>query len=217
LVSLSKLPIADYDVASLAWATAAVRWRLVGSMLTMMLLASLLSGCGRPFNIKPRPSGPRVNYRAQGEIGGVSIKAETITDEDYLFDNFDANLILAGVYPVSVMVTNNASEVLELKRTKFEIQSAAGERFGVFDARRAYKRLISYYEISLYSKNGYKRSLDDFSSHVFDLKSPLRPGESREGILFFGVPAEAAAGGVFTLVGSRIGRGQTGSLELKLN
>jgi hypothetical protein len=148
----------------------------------------------------------------------VAIQAETITDEDYLYDNFDANLILAGVYPVSLKVTNSGAEVLELKRARFEIRSETGKRFGVSDARRAYKRLISYYEISLYSKNGYKRSLDDFSSHAFDLKAPLGPGESRQGILFFAVPATDSAGSDFTLVSSRIRRGRADStLELKLN
>jgi hypothetical protein len=181
--------------------------------------ATVLSGCGgRPFNIKPRPVTPNVEYRSRGEIAGVSFLAKTLTDEDYLYDNFDANLILAGVYPVSLKLTNNGSEVLELKKARFEIRSESGKRFKVSDARRSYKRLISYYEITLYSKDGYRRSLDDFSSHAIDLKSPLAPGESRQGILFFAVPAEDSAAGSFTLVASRIRSGRASStLELKLD
>src|SRR4029078_13430692 len=97
-----------------------------------------------------------------GTRDGMGIQAQAITDEDYLYEIFDANLIQAGVYPVRIRVTNNGAGALELKRAKFEIKSGTGKPFGVAEARRVYKRLISYYELSLYSKDGYKRSLSDF-------------------------------------------------------
>jgi hypothetical protein len=157
----------------------------------LVLLAAIgsLTGCGaRPFNVKPRPSLVKADYGASGTLDGVGIQAQAITDEDYLYEIFDANLIQAGIYPVRIRITNSGSDTIELKRAKFGIKSGAGKLFKVVEGRRAYKRLISYYELTLYSKDGYKRSLGDFESHVLDTASPLPPGESRDGILFFLVP-----------------------------
>jgi hypothetical protein len=187
----------------------------VGALVAIALLA----GCAaKPFNVKPRPSPTKTDYRASGQIDGVGIQAEAITDEDYLYETFDANLIQAGVYPVRIRVTNNSAEALELKRAKFGIRSGAGKPFRVAEARRAYKRLISYYELSLYSKDGYKRSLSDFESHELDINAPLGPGDSRDGILFFLVPAEVALEGGLTLEAVRLSKQATrdSTLELKL-
>jgi len=194
---------------------------MAGSALLAMtgVLAGSLAGCsGKPFNVKPRPSLSKSDYRASGQIDGVGIQAEPITDEDYLFEVFDANLIQAGVYPVRIRVKNNGGDALELKRAKFGVKSAAGKRFRVVDARPAYKRLISFYELSLYSKDGYKRSLNDFKSYAFDTESPLGPGDSRDGILFFLVPAEVAQEGGLTFEAARLSKqSRTDSgLELKL-
>ena len=186
----------------------------------ILAVAGLIAGCGgKPFNVKPRPSLSKTDYRASGKVNGVGIQAEAITDEDYLFETFDANLIQAGVYPVRIRMTNNGADALELKRTKFGIRSPAGKVFRMAEARRAYKRLISYYELSLYNKDGYKRSLGDFTSYAFDSDSALGPGDSRDGILFFLLPAEIAREGGLTFEASRLNSKEDkadSSLELKL-
>ena len=184
----------------------------------IMVVAGLIAGCGgKPFNVKPRPSLSKTDYRASGKVNGVGIQADAITDEDYLFEVFDANLIQAGVYPVRIRMTNNGAGGLELKRVKFGLRSPAGKLFRLSEARRAYKRLISYYELSLYSKDGYKRSLSDFTSYAFDTVSPLGPGESRDGILFFLLPAETAHEGGLSLEAERLNsKLADSSLALKL-
>ena len=186
----------------------------------LLVAAGLLAGCGgKPFNVKPRPSVSQPDYGASGQIDSVGIQADAITDEDYLFETFDANLIQAGVYPVRIRMRNNGSEPLELKRARFGIKSATGKSFRVTEARRAYKRLISYYELSFYSKDGYKRSLSDFQSYALDTESPVGPGDSRDGILFFLLPAEVARGGGLILEAARLKSNQAtadATLELKL-
>src|SRR6185369_12727399 len=72
-------------------------------MVVAGVAAALTAGCGgKPFNVKPRPSLSKTDYRASGKVDGVGIQADAITDEDYLFEIFDANLIQAGVYPVRI-------------------------------------------------------------------------------------------------------------------
>ena len=210
----------EWSVAACANAGRAGKNRQHIATGATLLIVALLSGCGgKPFNVKPRPSLSKTDYRASGNVNGVGIQADAITDEDYLFEIFDANLIQAGVYPVRIRMTNNGADALALKRTRFEIRSAAGKLFRMAEARRAYKRLISYYELSLYSKDGYKRSLSDFTSYAFDSNSPLGPGDSRDGILFFLLPAETAREGGLTFEAARLNGRQAGtdsSLELKL-
>lgn len=147
---------------------------------------------------------PPPTFTARAEAGPVTIQAEAVTDEDFLFDTFDANLILAGVLPVGVMITNSGQEPLDLKKAQFEIRMQGNRSFKSVEAKRAFKRLLSYYEISIYSKSGYRDSQRDFFSYSLDLNRPLAPGESREGMIFFLVPVNAARGAEITLIARRL-------------
>jgi hypothetical protein len=192
-----------------------------------MIIAAQSAGCGgKPFNVREKPfhqregaNEPPPAFSARAESGAVTIQAEAMTDEDYLYDTFDANLILAGILPVRLMITNSGQEPLDLRKARFEIRAQGGRGFKSADAKRAFKRLLSYYEISTYSKAGYKESQRDFFSHALDAAAPLAPGGSREGMAFFLVPAEVAQRTDITLIASGLDgrqRGNNGAVELKL-
>jgi hypothetical protein len=175
----------------------------------------LLAGCGgKPFNVKPRPDLPPSTYTAEESAGGISVKAAKVTDEDLLYETFDANLILAGLLPVRVEVANATGAAIEFKKAKFELRSAAGRRYKALKAKDAFKKLISYYGITTYSKDGYRESQDDFLSYALDTAAPLAAGETRSGMIFFAVPSELAASAELTLVGEKLNR--SASIELKL-
>ena len=185
----------------------------------MLLVASLPACGGKPFNVKPKPDTPASDYDVKAAAGELTVHAEAVTDEDFLYETFDANLLLAGVLPVRVMIANGAQEPVDLKKARFEIR-AAGRAYKAISAKSAFGKMISYYGITTYSKNGYKESRADFESHALDLGSPLAAGESRQGMLFFQVPAEAAQAAGLTLIASRLDakkRKADSSIELKLN
>ncbi|HXG65079.1 MAG TPA: hypothetical protein VNO70_08215 [Blastocatellia bacterium] len=185
-----------------------------------MSLTALLAGCGgKPFNVRPQPTMPPASYKAQAQAGSLTIQAEAVLNEDYLYDNFDANLILAGVLPVRVRLTNTGSEPVELKRARFTVASSAGREFKQIDAKKAFERLMSYYGVSVYSKSGYKESRQDFTTYALDLKPPLPPGESRYGVLFFETPVESSLDASLTLRARRLDTTQPEDavVELKLN
>lgn len=184
---------------------------------TLCLFAGTMLGCGKPFNVKTRADLPPATYAASTTSDSINIQAQAITDEDFLYETFDANLISAGVLPVRVMLNNSSDRTLDLQKVRFEIRQHAGRGFKAVDARGAFKRLISYYEISAYNKSGYKESLGTFSEHGVDLKTPLAPGQSRQGFMFFLVPSEAAQGAGLTLVVSRLSAASHAPVELKLN
>jgi hypothetical protein len=201
--------------------------KLIGMLALVLLLTGMMTGCGgKPFNVREKPfkiregaTMPPPTFDARAEYGPVTIQAEAVTDEDSLYDTFDANLILAGVLPIGVLITNSGQEPLELKKARFEIRAGDGRGFKSTDAKRAFKRLLSYYEISTYSKSGYKESQEDFLSYSLDTSKPLAPAESREGMLFFLIPGEVVKGASITLVVSKLDSKQSknnGSIELKL-
>ncbi|MEK6325824.1 MAG: hypothetical protein AABN33_29655 [Acidobacteriota bacterium] len=143
-----------------------------------------------------------------------------LTDEDFLYDTFDANLISAGILPVRVMLANSAAESVDLKDARFEVRSQAGRSFRASKADQAFKRLISYYGISVYNKAGYKESKNDFAEYALDTKTALAAAESRQGFLFFLMPSEVARGAGLVLLVSRLGSKQSvnqTAVELKLN
>lgn len=181
------------------------------------LFVGTMLGCGKPFNVKTRADLPPATFAASTATDSISIQAQAITDEDFLYETFDANLISAGILPVRVMLKNSSDRTVDLQKARFEIRQQAGRGFKAVDARGAFKRLISYYEIKAYNKSGYKESLGTFSEHGVDLKTPLESGQPRQGLMFFLVPSEAAQGAGLTLVVSRLGDETHTPVELKLN
>src|SRR5215212_7462283 len=73
-----------------------------------LVIAAQSSGCGgKPFNVREKPfkvregtNMPPPTFGARAEAGAVTIQAEAVRDEDFLYETFDANLILAGLLPV---------------------------------------------------------------------------------------------------------------------
>src|SRR5262245_41950448 len=163
--------------------------KVVGCILLPALAVAI--GCGKPFNVKTHPRLPASNQAAKGSLDEIALEAHAVTDEDLLYDTFDANLIAAGVLTVRLSLTNSGGEAVDLKDSRYEIQ-AQSRRFKSVEARKAFKRLMSYYGVSVYSKSGYKESLEAFGSHAIDVATPLPAAESRQGLLFFLVPVETA-------------------------
>jgi hypothetical protein len=163
----------------------------------ILLMAAALLGCGKPFDVKPRVDLPAGQNAAEDH--GLKIRAQPITDEDWIYDAFDANLIMAGLLPIEVEISNSGNAAAKIERAKFELKTEDGKKLKPLDPRRAFKRLISYYEINTYNKRMYQQSREDFLSYAIDLQTPLGPGQSRRGLLFFALPAENIRAGRFAL------------------
>src|SRR5262245_36302775 len=120
------------------------RDRARGMFFAFLVLAflALLAGCGKPFNVKPKPDKVVANYHARAEINGLTIEAAALRDENYLYDNFEANPHLADLLPVRIRVVNTGPEGVALKDAKFELRQAEkGSRFQLVSASRAYEKL----------------------------------------------------------------------------
>jgi hypothetical protein len=155
----------------------------------LFLLCIILGGCGKPFNVRTRVQLPAND--AQAAAGSVTVKAGAILDENALYDAFDANLIIAGVLPIKVQLTNRGSGAVDLRRLRFDLRFDGGRTLDRLKPGAAYKRLISYYDVSAWNIAAYKESRSDFESYGLNQKSPLTPGESRHGLLFFRLRPES--------------------------
>jgi len=176
----------------------------------------VLSGCGKPFNVKSRIELPHSSYAETATGNRVSVRAGSITNEDLLYEAFDANLIVAGVFPVRITLTNTSDDSVDLKKTRFTVNTQNSRSFKSLNARDAFQRLISYYEIQAYNKAGYKESLGDFVSYALDITKPLAARESRDGVLFFPLPADVARSPGLTLSIVRLDQ-KDSPIVLKLN
>src|ERR1044072_6884560 len=83
------------------------------AFISVLLVTLVITGCGgkpfeireRPFKIKEGREAPLVNI-ARAKSDQIEIEAEAIRDEDYLYETFNANLILAGVLPIRLELVN---------------------------------------------------------------------------------------------------------------
>jgi len=196
------------------------RIRTITFALISALAFALLTACGgKPFDVKTSPGNSPVSSTGRDDYEGLSVEAAAITDEDYIFETFDANLILAGVLPVKVTMTNQRTEPIEMKRARFEIRSSDSRSYRSVTGKKAFERVFSYYDITITGQHGYKESRSDFESVAFDTIAPLAPGESRQGLLFFIVPTEIARASELTITGRRLKPNEKKSdpgLEIKL-
>jgi hypothetical protein len=183
------------------------------ALLLVGFILMLCAACGKPFNVKSKPTikdvkpDARIDLKSVAEANGLKLQAEAILDEDFIYDAFDANMILAGVLPVRLQLDNNGGEKAALDKARFDLL-AQNRIYKMIDSHKAYKKLMSYYSISIYNKNGYKESREDFDTHALDLKKELAPGESREGLIYFAIPKEVIQSGDLKLLARKLGVGR---------
>ena len=161
-----------------------MRNREVFLRLTTVLLLIAASACGKPFNIRPIAAVKAPDYEAASTVDRVLVNGVALTDEDFLYETFNANLILAGVLPVRLKLTNAGPTEINFRRNWFELR-AGDRRLKSIEAKRAFKRMLSFYGVRIYNKIGYEQSRTALRSYELDFGAPLKPGASRDGIVFF--------------------------------
>ena len=144
------------------------------------------------------------------------IDGVALTDEDFLYDTFNANLILAGLLPVRLRVTNNGLAEIRLRRDRFEVRTGSRILKSI-EADRAFKRLLSFYGVKIYNRVGYKESREALESYALDFGAPIGPGSSREGIIFFEARPQLEKDAALVLLAKGLAGSDSKSLlELKL-
>jgi hypothetical protein len=160
-------------------------------LLVAAAVAALVStgACAsKPFNVKVQPRVESETLGAPAAAGPLTVRAEPVWDEDWLLENFDANLVLAEVLPVRAEIENPGREPVKVKRLEIEARDGAGREFKLMSPKKARGRVEKYYGLTVRSKAGDRLYKQDFDANALDLERPLAPGERRQGFLFFAIP-----------------------------
>ena len=164
-----------------------LRRRLLAGLASAALLAS--GACAsKPFDVKVQPRVESDAIGAPETIGPVTVRTEAVWDEDWLLENFDANLVLAGVLAVRAEIENPGGEPVKVKRLEVEGRDGSGRAYERLSPKKARGRVERYYELTVRSKVGDRLYKQDFDANALDLERPLAPGERRQGFLFFEIP-----------------------------
>lgn len=151
----------------------------------LMSCALWLSGCGsRLYNVASRP----VALPAESTMSaaaGFNITASAFTEDDLAWEQFGANLPLAGIVAVRVNLANNTASSVNLKRLKFELRDPEGKRFKQLAPKKVIKKLLKFQGTRIYGLEAYRNTRADYEALALPVNDPLATQQQRSGLLFF--------------------------------
>ena len=147
---------------------------------------SLLSGCGgQLYRVAPAPKVAIPTPSAEG----LAMNARLLTGDE-LLEQFDANLLLAGVIVVDARVVNRTAAAQTMG---FALQDSAGASLKPLLPKQALQRVMKFYGNLLYAQAAYANTLARYESLAWPLSSTLEPQAEKRGFLFFATTTDATA------------------------
>jgi hypothetical protein len=149
----------------------------------------LAAGCGGSlYKVKPPATGSLPADAKSGSAAGIELHAVRMVTDEESQDLFEVNLLLAGVQPIRVEMTNTSGSVVELAKARFTLRDGGGVTWKTLSSKQTVGRVTDYYDIYLYNPNSRKEFVEAMQRQGFDQKTPLAPGEHRTGFLFCQTP-----------------------------
>ncbi len=154
----------------------------------------MLASCGgQLFKVVPRPVSPPAELIAAPASGNLEVSAFAVADDDRAFEQFGANLPLAGLIAVDARLMNRTAAPINARALKFELRDATGKQFKIIAPKKALKRLMKFYQMRIYGLEAYRRTRADLETLALQTDHPLAPQEERRGVLFFEAKRDVAA------------------------
>lgn len=170
-------------MTSLHW-----RFKLVLCIgLACALILTVACG-GSLYKVKPVVQAPIADGASGAEAGGIKVRAVPILIDEEIQELFEANLLLAGILPVRVDVTNANGALVDLKNARFRLRDGDTREWKAQTAKQAVSRILKYYDVYIYNPNSRRKFEGDFRAHALNIDSPLAQGEQRSGLVFFQTP-----------------------------
>ncbi|KAF0240086.1 MAG: hypothetical protein FD167_4248 [bacterium] len=147
-----------------------------------LIVFVLFCACGPTFQVKPRQevAFSQMNHKISNNI--IEMQAKLLS-EDQIIETFDANLLLAGIIPIQVTITNQTQQSIVFMEKDFSVIDSQGQSITNLNAKDALERLFDYYKIRAYNPYSYEKMQANFLTHSLSLA--LMPNESRSGLLYF--------------------------------
>lgn len=121
---------------------------------------------------------------------GLSAAARAINSDEAM-EQFDANLLLAGLVAVDVRLANRAAAPTQFALLRPELHDSSNTLFKLLTPKLALKRVMRYYGNRLYAKAAYAQTLASYEALALPLTATLAQEEERRGFLFFETKADA--------------------------
>lgn len=143
-----------------------------------------LPGCGgQLYKVAPLPASAPPDITRTGE-DGLSAGARLI-ESDRSIRQFEANLPMAGVIAVDLLIVNNSSSPIYFQALRFELRDNAGLKYKQITPKNALSRVMKFYGDNFYTLEARRRTREDYSALAFNAESPFAPQKEHRGILFF--------------------------------
>jgi hypothetical protein len=185
---LAGLSADDADNARMKW--------LIGFCVALLLF----SGCsGQLYRVAPAPKAPVPV--SPDETKDSPLAARLLTGDE-LLEQFDANLLLAGVVVIDARIANRT---VVGQTVAFALQDAAGASLKPLSPKQALQRVMKFYGNLLFAKAAYANTLAQYEALAFPLSFTLEPQAERRGFLYFTSTTAATKGGLrLTAAGASI-------------
>lgn len=149
----------------------------------------MLGGCGGSlYRVKPVVNAPVTATTGVAEASGITFRAVPLLTDEESQELFESNLLLAGLLPVRVEVSNESGAPLSFKHVRFHLRDQSGKEWKYRTARQVVSRILTANDIYLYNPNSRAAFEAALRAHTFDVETPLTPNQPRRGLIFFQTP-----------------------------
>lgn len=170
---------------------------------------------GSLYKVKPVVEAPIAEGATGAAVGGINVRAVPMLSDEESFELFESNLLLAGILPVRIEMSNQSGVPVDFKKARFLLHDPEGRAWKMLSAKQTVARILKADDNYLYNPNARAKFETEFGAHAFDTKTPLAQGAQRRGLIFFQTPKKEAVANPRGLVLSIEKLPQ--SLELRLN
>ena len=146
----------------------------------------LFSGCGgQLYRVAPAPkvAAPAL----AGDAKELALAARLLTSDE-LLEQFDANLLLAGVIVVDARIANRSAAA---QTVAFVLQDATGAPLKPLSPKQALQRVMKFYGNLLFAKAAYANTLAQYEGLACPMTFTLEPQTERRGFLYFAATTDA--------------------------
>jgi hypothetical protein len=153
----------------------------------------LTAACGGSlYKVKPVVEAPIAEGATGAQAGGITVRAMPLLSDEESFELFESNLLLAGILPVRIELSNQSGAPVDFKKARFLLRDAAGREWKILSAKQTVARILKADDNYLYNPNARAKFETELGAHAFDLKTPLAQGQQRRGLIFFQTPKHEA-------------------------
>jgi hypothetical protein len=192
-------------------------------LIALAFLVASSTACGRPFRVSEQVRPVGKNHNAHTTVDGLAVEAAALTDEDELMRLFNANMILARILVVRLTLKNQSDNPVDIHRLSLDLRDARNHEFDSLQPSDAVDKLYDYYEIRTYRIRAREEVEANFERAALQTDNELKPGEARQGLIFFEIPKEVDNLTPLGELALRLKRlrwspsGQDKTIELQLN